>query len=134
MKTFALSLVFWIALSAQQTQQAVMQIALPATVVLPNINAVNTQAGAAYTLQASDNNGLLVFTSGSPVTLSVPAGLGPGFFVTILQAGAGVVTPMAGAGVAIHQRLQLTKTAGQFAPVFLMSYAPDSFALDGDLQ
>ena len=145
-KQFVLSIVtllgpFWILVLMaatpavpQQAQQGVMQINVPATVILPNVNAINTQTGTAYTLQVGDNNGLVVFTSASPVTLTVPAGLGPGFFVQILQAGAGIVTPVAASGVTIHQRLQLTKSAGQWAPFFLVGFSSSGFVLDGDLQ
>ncbi len=95
---------------------------------------VNTQNGTAYTLQPGDNGAALVFTSASPVTVTVPSGLGQGFSVQLIQMSIGVVTPTATSGVLIHQRLKLTKTAGQYAWIELFAPSPDSFVLSGDLQ
>lgn len=96
---------------------------------------VNLQAGTSYTLQPSDNGALIEFTSSQPVTLSVPAGLGAGFAVTVVQMGAGAVTPtgVTGSGVVLNQRLKLTKSAGQYAWFDLLSTSPDVFDLEGDL-
>jgi hypothetical protein len=94
---------------------------------------VNVQGGTSYTLQASDNGAVIAFTNASPVTLTVPSGLGAGFNVGILQLGAGTVTPTA-SSTTIHQRLSLTKTGGQYAFATLVAYTADTFALSGDVQ
>jgi len=94
---------------------------------------INVQAGTSYTLQASDNGGVVAFTNASPVTVTVPAGLGAGFNVGIVQVGAGVVTPTP-ASTALHNRLSLSKTAGQYAYMTLVAYSADTFLLSGDMQ
>jgi len=94
---------------------------------------INVQAGTSYTLQASDNGGVVAFTNASPVTVTVPAGLGAGFNVGIVQVGAGVVTPTP-ASTALHHRLSLSKTAGQYAYMTLVAYSADTFLLSGDMQ
>lgn len=94
---------------------------------------INVQAGTSYTLQMSDNGAVIAFTNAGPVTLTVPNGLGAGFNVGILQLGAGAVTPSA-SSTTIHQRLSLTKTAGQYAYATLVAYSADVFALSGDVQ
>lgn len=69
----------------------------------------NTQVGTTYTLQATDNGKIVLFTNGSAIAVTLPDGLDVNFQCTILQAGAGVptVTPSgadtvngAGTGVA----------------------------------
>lgn len=100
----------------------------------PSLTAtINVQAGSTYTLQGSDNGAVVAFTSANPVTLTVPSGLGAGFNVSIVQLGAGTVTPTA-SGTIIHQRLSLTKTAGQYAYIALLASSADTFVLTGDLQ
>ena len=94
---------------------------------------INVQAGSTYSLQAADNGAVVAFTSNSPVTLTIPSGLGVGFNVSILQLGAGTVTPTA-SGTTIRQRLLLTKTAGQYAYITLVASSADTFVLSGDLQ
>lgn len=95
---------------------------------------VNVQVGNSYTLQPSDNFAIVEFTSSQPVTLYVPPGLGAGFYVEIVQMGTGVVTPAKVSPVVLNQRLQLSKSAGQYSWFWLLSPNPDVFIFDGDLQ
>ncbi len=50
---------------------------------------VNFQNGNAYTVQASDNGNLLLFTSATAVTVTLPATLPAGFRCKLFQAGTG---------------------------------------------
>lgn len=94
---------------------------------------INLQAGTTYTLQASDNGTVVAFNNANAVTLTIPSGLGAGFNVTIVQLGLGLVTPTA-SSTTIHQRLSLTKSAGQYAYMSLLASSADTFILSGDLQ
>jgi hypothetical protein len=66
----------------------------------PNFGGVNVQAGTTYTLQASDEGQLVVFTAAGAVAVTLPAGLPNYFRCTLLFLGAagGTLTPGAGAG------------------------------------
>lgn len=90
------------------------------------------QSDTTYTLQASDNNNFISFSSGSAVTLTVPAGLSAPFQCGIVQAGAGTVTVSAGMGVVIHHRQSLSSTAGQYAVCSLISVTTNEFIFAGD--
>jgi len=100
---------------------------------MPIVAGINAQTGTSYALQASDNGKVITLANGADITLTVPAGLGAGFNVLIIQLGAGTVTPTA-SGTTINQRLSYTKTAGQYAVATLVAYAADTFVLSGDLQ
>lgn len=101
---------------------------------LATLNAcLNAQTGNSYTLAATDNGCVLTFNNASDVTLTVPAGLGAGFNVTIVQLGAGQVTPTV-SGTSIVQRQSFTKTAGTYATASLIAYVANTFVLSGDLQ
>jgi hypothetical protein len=92
---------------------------------------INWQAASTYTLQPSDNNKTLYFTSALAVALTVPTGLGGGFQCGIIQGGVGQVTPTV-AGTAIHNRQGFTKTAGQWGYISLIAVQPDFFVMVGD--
>ncbi len=53
------------------------------------------------TVQASDFRGIITSTSDSPVTLTVPAGLEPGFVFESQQGGDGQITYVAGIGATL---------------------------------
>ena len=94
---------------------------------------IETDLTTGYTLAAADNDKVRTLTNGAAITLTVPSGLGAGFRCTIIQGGAGAVTPTAGAGVNIYQRQSLTVTAGQYARAELVAIAANTFILSGDL-
>lgn len=52
---------------------------------------VNNQTGTTYTILSSDAGKQLIFTNGSPITITVPAGLPIGFNCVIYQAGVGEI-------------------------------------------
>lgn len=103
--------------------------------VVPPVPSI--KSGTAYTAELADANGCLRFTSGSAVTFTIPPNSAVAFPIgTVIEfeaAGAGDVTPTAGAGVTINKRGSVTKTAGQFATGFLRKTAADIWTMGGDL-
>ena len=85
----------------------------------------------ARVLSADDSGAFLYFTNAGAITLTVPAGLGKGFEVGIVQGGAGQVTPTSD-GTTINNRQSFTKTAGQWAFIALLAVSADTFVLTGD--
>lgn len=94
-------------------------------------NIIITDSGTSRTLGASDNGAVLMFTSATAVTLTVPTGLDVGFSVTVIQAGAGQITFTA-SGTTINNRQSHTKTAGQWAVASLIQRTTNNFVLAGD--
>ena len=93
---------------------------------------VNTQSGTSYTLTATDNGGVIAFTSGSAIALTVPSGLGAGFSCSVVQYGAGQITVAAGSGATLRIRASANKTAGQYAIASLLSVVANEYILVGD--
>jgi hypothetical protein len=81
----------------------------------PVIGAVTTQAGASYTLAATDCGTTILFTNASAITATAPNSLPAGCAIAIEQQGAGQVTIAAGAGATQHSAHGFTKTYGQYA-------------------
>lgn len=88
-------------------------------------------SGTSKTLGASDNGVVLMCTSGSATTITVPTGLDVGFNVTVIQAGAGQVS-FSASSTTINNRQSQTKTAGQWAVVSLFQRTTNNFVLAGD--
>jgi len=107
------------------SQQSIKAYAQPKTLE------VNTQTGTSYTLAASDNGKIVTCNNASAITLTVPSGLGAGFNCTVIQLGAGQVTPTA-SGTTLNNRQSHTKTAGQYAAITLAAYVANTFAWQGD--
>ena len=93
---------------------------------------VNTQAGTTYALTVNDNGRVIVFTSASGVTLTVPSGLDLGFSCSIVQYGTGQVTISAGSGVTLRLRSNANKTGGQYAVASLLSVVANEYVVIGD--
>jgi hypothetical protein len=93
---------------------------------------VTTKSASTYTLNNNDNGKIVVFTSGSAVTLTIPAGLTLRFTCSIVQYGAGQVTVAAGAGVTLRLRGSTNKTGGQYAIASLISVVTNEYILAGD--
>jgi hypothetical protein len=93
---------------------------------------VNTQSGTSYTLTATDNGGVVAFTSGSAIALTVPSGLGAGFSCSVVQYGAGQITVAAGSGATLRIRASANKTAGQYAIASILSVVANEYILVGD--
>jgi len=89
-------------------------------------------SGTTYQLTSADNGTTLVFNNAGSVTVTVPGNLQEGFSCLVLQLG-GAVT-IVGSNAAVHQRQNLTKTAGMYAVVSIVGYAPNTYVLSGDMQ
>jgi len=94
----------------------------------------NSQSGTKYTLVASDLGKVVSFSNGSAITLTVPSGLGAGFYCTIQQMGAGQVTAT-GSGATLLNRQSHTKTKGQYAE-FSIIFTPttNTYVTQGDME
>ena len=92
---------------------------------------INLETGTAYTILASDNGTVLVFNNGSPVTVTVPSGLGVGFNCSIIQRGAGQVS-FSASGTTINNSQLHTKISGRHGVATLISYDTNLFVLAGD--
>lgn len=90
-----------------------------------------TEAGTSRTLGAADNGKIIMCTSNSAVTITVPTGLSVGFSVTVMQAGTGQVS-FSASSTTINNRQSHTKTAGQWAVVSLIQRTTNNFVLAGD--
>lgn len=93
---------------------------------------IRTVAGTTDKIQAGDASGAVRYTSGSAVTVTVPAGLGAGFTALILQRGAGQVTVQGDGTTVITNRQSQLGTAGNGAVCSLFADAADSFLFAGD--
>jgi hypothetical protein len=92
-----------------------------------------TAKTSSYTLLATDNGQFLRFDSSSATTLTIPSGLPIGFNCTVIQYGTGQVT-FAGSGTTLRNRSSLTKTAGQYSMVSIVSVATNIFVLSGEMS
>jgi hypothetical protein len=92
---------------------------------------IKTDATTARTLSDDDHGYILDFTSGSAVTVTVPAGLRPGFCCAISQGGAGKVTVAAGAGTTVNVTGGLLGTEAQYVMLQLIQFAGNAYRLYG---
>jgi hypothetical protein len=84
----------------------------------PRRRLVNTQT-AAYTLQLADDNNTVYMNVSAAAKIYVRPDAPAGFKTTIIQGGAGQVTPALVNGGSITSYTGLTKTAGQYAKIEL---------------
>lgn len=92
-----------------------------------------TVADAAYTVVADDYNKLLLFTSNTAVTVTVPPGLSLNVFA--IQEGNGQVSFVAGQGVAVSPPIDsYAKTETKGAVAGLLLTEPNRFRAIGKLQ
>ena len=93
-------------------------------------------AGTTYTLGEDDAGCYIEFTSGSPVTVTVPpnnaAHFHLGVVITFEQGGAGQVTIAAGAGVTIRSSGNLVASAAQYAVLSLIKRGTNAWTLCGE--
>lgn len=94
---------------------------------------VNSQIGISYSLQTTDNNGIVTLDNVNPITLTCPAGLGAAFTCMIIQLGAGQVTIVAGAGATINSFNGLLNLAGQYAGATIAAPTANAFIAMGAL-
>lgn len=91
---------------------------------------INAQTGTTYTLAATDNGKVLMFSNASAITVTVPSSLPVGFACTIIQLGAGQVT-LSASGVTLNGKNGL-KTSGQHARIGIIEYTNNVFNVAGD--
>jgi hypothetical protein len=99
---------------------------------LASVPAIRTVIGTSDTIRAGDFAGAVRYTSGSSVTVTVPAGLGAGFSTLVLQRGAGQVTVQGDGTTTITNRQSQLGTAGDGAVCSLFADAADAFLFAGD--
>ncbi len=92
---------------------------------------INAQTGTTYTLQASDNGGIVTCSNASAITVTVPSGLGAGFNCLVIQKGAGQIT-FSPSSTTVNNRQSHTKSAGQHAICTLAADVANNFYLGGD--
>ncbi|HTT82318.1 MAG TPA: hypothetical protein VMF67_02445 [Rhizomicrobium sp.] len=74
----------------------------------------NFQNGTAYTLASADNGNMLLFTSASAVTVTLPANLPVGFRTRVFVAGTGGLTVAAGSGANAVSPIGVLSTTVQY--------------------
>lgn len=103
-----------------------------------NLANIQNDATMARTLGMTDINGHLVFGSGSPVAVTVPANASVAFpvgaSVDLEQSGAGQVTVSGAPGVTVNRPAPRTAaTASRYSVIRLRKVASDTWTLFGDL-
>lgn len=99
--------------------------------------AVVTQPGTSYTLATTDVNDLIVFTSASAVTVTVPAFSSPsvawasGNSIDLMQKGAGQIIVAPAVGVSVRTT-GIAKTRDQYSAVTLVYIDTNEWLLQGD--
>ena len=91
-----------------------------------------TDATASRTLSGSDNGTVLVFTSGSAITVTVPV-LTVGFNCLLIQRGAGTIT-VAASGTALYSEGSKVQSNAQNAPITVLYTATNAVQLGGSLK
>ena len=91
---------------------------------------LQTESGTSKTLAASDNGTIIVCSSNSSITITVPASLPAGFNCMIIQNGSGQVS-LSASSTTLNNR-NGSKTAGQYAILTLVHLGSDVFVVSGD--
>ena len=91
---------------------------------------IQTETGTSKTLSASDNGTIIVCSSNSSVTVTVPSSLPAGFNCMIIQSGSGQVSLNA-SSTTLNNR-NGTKTAGQHAIMTVVHLGSDAYVVSGD--
>ena len=89
--------------------------------------------GTTYTIKPSDAETDLFFSSTSPITVTVPTGLGDAFKCYIWQDSSGQVTVVNGSGATLYAYSGWKKTAGQWAGATLVHRGSNVYALAGQI-
>jgi hypothetical protein len=118
--------------TTQIATTAFVQGYTPASIPSNIVIGVDADFAVSISLAASDNGKIKNCTSATAVTVTLPSTLTKDFYCTITQTGAGQVTFAAGAGATLHNRQNLTHTAGQWAICCILASATGVFILGGD--
>jgi hypothetical protein len=90
----------------------------------------NIQTGD-YTLQSTDNGGVVYMNSSSTHTLTIPTALTAGFNCSVIQAGSGQVTFTGSGGMVINEPDSKTKIAKQYASITVYIEATNNCIVGG---
>ena len=91
---------------------------------------LQTESGTTKTLAAADNGTIIVCSSSSAITITVPSSLPSGFNCMIIQNGSGQVS-LSASSTTLNNR-NGSKTAGQYAILTLVHLGIDVFVVSGD--
>lgn len=94
--------------------------------------AIVSSSASSYTLSDADNGRIVTLSNSSTVTVTVPSGLGKGFSCQLFQGGPGQIQ-LSPSSTTLHSYGSLTKTAGQYASIGVVSVQTDVFYLNGAL-
>lgn len=107
-----------------------------AIAILSQLN-MNGQSGTAYTLELTDQLGLVSMNNSSPNVITIPTNTSVAFpigiSILIRQAGTGQTEISPDSGVTLNARGGAYKLAGQYAYATLIKIATDSWELTGDV-
>lgn len=93
---------------------------------------IKTVSATSYTLLAADVGRTLRFTSNSNITVTVPAGLGEGYNVMLIQYGNGQIT-VTPSSTTINNPDSYTKSAKKWATISLIATEADVFVSAGNM-
>jgi hypothetical protein len=91
---------------------------------------LQSESGTTKTLAAADNGTIIVCSSSSAITITVPASLPSGFNCMIIQNGSGQIS-LSASSTTLNNR-NGSKTAGQYAIMTLVHLGSDVFVVSGD--
>lgn len=98
---------------------------------------INAQTGTSYTLVLADRGKLITCSNAAANTVTFPqnssVAIPVGATGTIMQAGAGTTTLVAGTGATLNSRGSLLALAGQYAAATWVKTATNTFWVTGDL-
>lgn len=90
-----------------------------------------TTSATAFTVDGGSWNKLIAFTSASPVTATLAAGVDAGMAVILAQEGAGAVTAVAGSGATIAAFDGGVTTKGQYDAMIAYSLGSNKWRIYG---
>ena len=100
--------------------------------LLPSSTQTVSDKSANYTIVAGDN-GAMIRSTGSAITITIANVLTPGQKIDFFQAGSGQITFAAGSGVTLNSKSGNLKTSAQYVGATVQCMASGVYALIGDL-
>ena len=97
----------------------------------PSLSIVS-EATTARTLSNSDNGKVIVCSSSSSVTITLPTGLTSGFSCTVVQNGTGTVKVEGGAAISGFNNINAT--VGQYGHLNIIPIGSDAYLMEGEGQ
>jgi hypothetical protein len=92
-----------------------------------------TNSASVFSLSSIYNNKVVLCTSTTSITATLPASLPQGFNCMLIQLSSGQINIQGGSGVTVGSFGNLVKTAGQHAPVSIICLAPGIYNVSGNL-